>query len=434
MATGPTIVRYGVLAWLVLLAALSYLCRNGVGVAESTIREDLGLTLEQSGWFMGAFFWTYACLQIPSGWFAQRFGTRVSLTIFAVVWSIAAFGIGMSSTLGLLIAAQLVMGVAQAGIFPAACNSIGHWMPFSQRSFACGILAAGMQVGAIAAGALAGALIIRLGWRYVFFVFAVPGIICGIVFVILFRDRPEQVPSVNDQELDLIRAGRETDISKKVTSIESNSNLLSTFGNPALWLLCGQQICRAGAYLFFASWFPTFLQRTRGVPVEESGYLQGLVLTGTLTGSLLGGYVTDWIWKQSGSLRLSRCGLGAAALLTCSLLFLASWFVKSPGMTVALLATGSFFAAVAGPCAYSVTIDIGGKNVPQVFGMMNMCGNIAAGACPVLIGKLFEWTSNWNLALLMFAGVYFVGAICWAFINPEFKRFDALKGEVQTTD
>src|SRR5262245_57362102 len=66
-----TNVRYRVLAWLTMAAGLAYLCRNAVGVAESAIRGELGLTLEQSGWFMGAFFWSYALFQVPSGWFAE---------------------------------------------------------------------------------------------------------------------------------------------------------------------------------------------------------------------------------------------------------------------------------------------------------------------------------------------------------------------------
>ena len=78
----------------------------------------------------------------------------------------------------------------------------------------------------------------------------------------------------------------------------------------------------------------------------------------------------------------------------------------------------SLFAALAGPCAFAATIDIGGRRVPQVFGLMNMCGNLAAAACPVLVGWLFARTANWNLVLLLFAGVYLAGAIGWLFVNP----------------
>ena len=129
--------------------------------------------------------------------------------------------------------------------------------------------------------------------------------------------------------------------------------------------------------------------------------------------------LTDCIWRRTRSLRLSRSGVGACALAICSLLILAAWFVQSPTLAVTLLALGALFAALAGPCAIAATIDIGGSSVPQVFGMMNMCGNLAAAACPVLVGKLFQWTANWNVVLLLFAFVYLAGAICWVFANPQ---------------
>lgn len=171
--------------------------------------------------------------------------------------------------------------------------------------------------------------------------------------------------------------------------------------------------------MFFASWFPTFLQETRGISVAGSGYLQGLVLAGTLTGSICGGLLTDWIWRRTKNLRLSRSGVGAAFLGGCGLLILGAWFVESYVVAVGLLTVGALFAALAGPCAFAATIDIGGTRVPQVFGLMNMCGNLAAAACPILVGMLFSWTSNWNLVLLVFAGVYLAGAVCWLFVNPQ---------------
>lgn len=441
MTEYPSAVRYQVVAWLTGAAALSYLSRSVVSVAESTIRNDLGLTLDQSGWFMGSFFWTYAIFQIPSGWFAERSGTRIALSVFAICWSVATIGIGVTYGFWLLIAAQLIMGIAQAGIFPASCNSIGHWTPLSQRSMSCGILTAGMQVGAITASAVAGILILQFGWRWVFVAFGLPGIFWAVGFLLSFRDHPEECPAVNPGELELIRAGREATEAIKSDELVSHADpndsnpyrvdsslkvnqqngLLSIMLSPAMLFLCGQQICRASGYMFFASWFPTFLQETRKVSVAQSGYLQGLVFAGTLAGCLFGGMLTDWIWRRTGGLRLSRSGVGAASLGACSLLILAAWFVKSPELAVGLLTLGAFFAALAGPCAFAATIDIGGSRVPQVFGLMNMVGNLAAAACPVIVGKLFQMTANWNFVLLLFAGVYFTGAVCWVLVNPRQK-------------
>ena len=100
-------------------------------------------------------------------------------------------------------------------------------------------------------------------------------------------------------------------------------------------------------------------------------------------------------------------------------MILAAWFVQGLYPAVALLALGSMFAAIAGPCAIAATIDIGGQRVPQAFGMMNMCGNFATAACPVLVGWLFERTADWNIVLLLFAGVYLTGALCWVFVTMQ---------------
>jgi ACS family glucarate transporter-like MFS transporter/ACS family D-galactonate transporter-like MFS transporter len=411
-------IRYLAVMWLTLAAALAYLCRNAIGVAESTIRADLDLSMSQSGWFMGCFFWTYALFQIPTGWFSERVGSRLACTLYAIGWSIAVIGISISPWCWLLIAAQLLMGISQAGIFPASCSSIGTWMPISERSTACGFLTAGMQVGAIIAATLTGGLMLYVGWRLMFVLYALPGLIWAIVFFTWFRNRPEQVISISSRELELISAGCESESQSQPQKSSEWQELLSIFQSPMMWLLCGQQICRGAGYMFFASWFPTFLQQTRGVTVVQSGLLQGLVFAGTLGGCLIGGTATDWIWRRTNSLRLSRSGVGAAALAACGLLILSAWFVSSPGLAVSLIATGAFCAALAGPCAFATTIDIGGTRVPQIFGTMNMFGNFAAASCPVLVAWFFEWTANWNLVLLLFAGVYLAGAICWIFVNP----------------
>src|SRR5688500_1681839 len=81
--------RFVVLTWLCAGAALAYLSRNAIAVAESTVRSDLGLTKQQSGWLMSAFFFSYALCSIPAAQFGQRTGSRRALPLFATIWSIA---------------------------------------------------------------------------------------------------------------------------------------------------------------------------------------------------------------------------------------------------------------------------------------------------------------------------------------------------------
>ncbi|WP_437203994.1 MFS transporter [Planctomicrobium sp. SH664] len=419
----PTTVRYRVIAWLSMASFLAYLCRNALGVAESRIREDLGLTLTQSGHFMAAFFWTYALFQVPTGAFSHRYGTRVAMTIFVVAWSLSMFATANSPVFWMLIITQFVMGTAQAGFFPAATNSMKYWMPMSRRSLAGALLGVGMQSGAIVSGIVTGELLGYMSWRWVFMLLSIPGIVWAVAFYIRFRDRPEQCPEVNTAERELILAGRPSEqvaASQKETGPTDWKAILRHRG---LWMLYGQQICRAAGYMFFASWFPTFLQQTRGVSIAQSGYMQGIIFAGAMTGSIVGGLLIDWIWKRTGNLQLSRCGIGAAALGTCGLLILGSWFVEDARIAIGLLAVGVMCASLAGPAMFSTVIDISGARVAQVLGAVNMAGNLAVAACPILVGKLFELTENWNLVLLLFAGIYLTGAACWAFVNPRVGIF-----------
>src|SRR3954469_3474637 len=88
----PSRIRFLVLAGLCVAALLAYVTRNAISVAESTVRADLHLSKEQSGWLMSLFFWSYALCQIPAAAVAERLGARRALPLFGVLWSLAAAG------------------------------------------------------------------------------------------------------------------------------------------------------------------------------------------------------------------------------------------------------------------------------------------------------------------------------------------------------
>src|SRR6185295_16795871 len=189
-----------------------------VAVAESTVRGDLGLTKEQSGWLMSAFFFSYALCQIPMGQFGQRAGSRRALSLFAIVWSVATALSAFVSGLGGLITARIVQGIAQAGLFPTATVTVGKWFPKTGRAFATGSLGSFMSVGGALCAWLTGVLLEVLeprvasgwNWRLTFFLFALPGLVWAAWFWKWFRDEPGEHRAVNEAELSLIAAGLST--------------------------------------------------------------------------------------------------------------------------------------------------------------------------------------------------------------------------------
>ena len=415
-SNNPTWKRYVVLTFLCTAATIAYMGRNCLGVASDDVEKDLKIEVMAMSAVLSAFFWGYALFQVPSGWLVHIWEPRRALWIFALAWSVACVCVGFSIGLLSLMVTLFVFGMAQAGIFlPAAATVVSRWMPDSRRALATGSLGSFMSIGAGIGVALTGLLVADLGWRSVLVVFAVPGFIWASAFFWWFRDRPEDHPSVNDAELKVIGKPKET---AKSTDRPTTPWLL-IFTNFDIWMICGQQFFRAAGYIFYSTWFPAYLRETFGVSVKESGLLTSLPLLAAVVGSFTGGVIVDWIWNATGSRRLSRQGVGIFAMLSCALFIGLAFQIEDAVPAVLLISAGSFCGTMAGPCAYTVTIDKSGGVVAPVFGLMNMSGNIGAATCPLIVGWFVMLTGGaWHLVLLLFVGNYVLAAICWALINP----------------
>src|SRR5262245_59174793 len=84
----PTVVRYGVLAWLCSLSMLTYIDRVCIKQVQGEMQTELGLTPQQFGWVFAAFGLAYALFEVPSGWLGDRFGPRRVLARIVLVWSL----------------------------------------------------------------------------------------------------------------------------------------------------------------------------------------------------------------------------------------------------------------------------------------------------------------------------------------------------------
>ncbi len=429
----PTNIRFVVLAGLCAAAALSYVSRNAIAVAESTVRGDLGLTKEQSGWLMSAFFISYSVCQIPGAWVGQRFGARRALPAFAIVWSIATAATALGGFVNVL-AMRVVKGVSQGGLFPICTGVVAKWFPKTGQAFATGALGSFMSVGGAVGAALTGWLVVEIGWRWMFVLYSLPGLLWAAWFWGWFREMPREHGAVNQAEAELISPGAGDMQSPSLASVTETSGdckspapaipWLQLLTSPAMWCICGQQFFRAAGYMFFTSWFATYLQEARGVTIVKSGFLTMLPLLAVVVGSLAGGWVSDAVLKRTGSRRKARQGVAVVSLGLCAALTLSAYFFADPLAAVLIISAGSFFAAVAGPCGYTITIDMGGAHVPTVNSVMNMTGNFGAMLFPLAVPLLLGKEQNWNVVLVTFGVLYLGSALCWWLLKPEGSVFE----------
>lgn len=432
--TVPTRARFMVLTLLCLVAAVAYISRNAISVPAKLIQEELDMSLTQMGWVMSAFFWSYALSQIPSGWIGHVWGTRRSLTTFALLWSIATALTGLVTGFWMLIAVRLIFGISQAGIFPCCASTISKWLPKARRGLASGLLGSFMSIGS-AFGAFSIGLLLQgiqfggievpgMSWRTIMFLCAVPSFIWAVWFYYWFRDRPENHGGVNAAELNIIRSG---DVDEPVVQGEIEhgeptpwGKILTSF---SMWMICGQQFFRAAGTIFYMTWFPVYLQKARGITIASSGIWTSFPLMSFVVGNFLGGVVVDWVLQRTGSRRWSRQGVAIVAMLGCGLCTLCAYFVKEMNLAMTLITISMFFAGLGGACGYTVTIDKGGQHVAPIFGMMNMAGNLGAALLPVIVGTMFD-AGIYNAVLILMAGIYVAAALCWMLLNPNGTVFD----------
>jgi MFS family permease len=408
--------RYEVLALLSASAAIAYIQRAALSVPATEIATDLQFTdlARDMGSIQSAWYFAYALMQIPGGAIADRLGSRRSLAVFCIAWSLATLCSAFANDFYSLLFMWGLMGAAQAGAFPSAAKALGRIFPETERARATGLLAAGMTIGGAVAPILAALILEALSpwaemtgidrWRLLLAAYAIP----GLVWVILF--------------LGMIPASQ-LPMTERSSALRSEMRWSRMLSSAPMILLCGQQFFRAAGMVFFMTWFPTFLQKTRDVSLIGSGVLTTVAGIGGVVGSLTGGFFSDWLLQRTGNSRLSRQGIAVLGMGMCSLLIVLSFFARDVNQSVALITLGAFCATFGGVSGYTVAISYGGRHVATVFSTMNMFGNIGASLFPITAGWLVTMTGNWNLILFLFAGVMAIDAVCWALLNPQGTLF-----------
>ena len=408
--------RYHVLAFLCLSAAIAYVQRSALSVPAAEIATDLKFEnlARDMGWIQSVWYLCYGLMQLPSGWLADRIGSRRGLAILSVVWSLATLLSAFATDFVSLLFLWGMMGAAQAGVFPCAAKALGQIFPENERARATGLLASGMTIGGALAPVLTASFLESLSplagilhlsrWRLLLAAYSLPGILWTILFLALISIR--KLP-----------------VSESTSTARSPVNWSRMLRSRPLMLLCAQQFFRAAGMVFFMTWFPTFLQKTRDVSLLGSGILTTVAGIGGVVGSLTGGFFSDWLLQRTGNARLSRQGIAVAGMSCCSLLIVLSYFIHDVNGSIALIALGAFCATFGGVSGYTVAISFGGRHVATVFSTMNMFGNMGAALFPITAGWLVATTGNWNLILFLFAGIMAIDAVCWALLNPQGTLF-----------
>jgi MFS family permease len=407
-------VRNKVVAFTLALAAITYLDRVCISILAPKISADLGLSRVEMGYIFSAFAISYAAFGVPAAWWADRDGARTVLTWVVLVWSAFTMATAAAWNFLSMVVIRFLFGVGEAGAWPSVARVYSRWIPLERRGriqgifFAFAHLAGGLTPLVVAA--IAG----WLEWRMIFIVFGLTGAVWSVAWYAWFRDEPRDHPAITAQERDLIEATRGVPATKE----KSSAGWTGVFKTPTVAPLCIQAFANSYGFYFFITWLPTYLKQAHNMQGTEWAVFSGLPLMLSFVADLTGGEGSDRLARRIGLRNARRAfGVGGYALAALGI-FLATQL--GSGFAAGL------FIAIGGACsmltlapAWATAVDVGGRHAGVTAGTMNTVGQVGGILSPLVLAYLVDATNDWNMPLLVLAGIYAVAAIAWLTINPE---------------
>ncbi|KAK4874767.1 hypothetical protein RN001_014127 [Aquatica leii] len=269
------------------------------GINSTSTRTDYGGTLEWSRdvqyYILTSFFWSYIAAQVLGGATSQKFGTKVVVGYGFLIASICNICIPFASSVhyALVIILQVVQGLAQGVTWPSLYGLISSWVPVYERSrFVTAFQ--GISVGTTIGQVMAGFVISRFGWSYVFFIAGGISVLWCFVWYFFAYDTPELHPRISSHELKYIQDNRGSVDKTNYDKIPWKSIITSI----PIWAIAITSFGRMWLNLTIGLYGSLYLKTVIGLDVESNGLWSGLPSTACLLSSFLFSCISDKLLKH----------------------------------------------------------------------------------------------------------------------------------------
>ncbi|MCC2113976.1 MAG: MFS transporter, partial [Hyphomicrobiales bacterium] len=401
-------------------------------IAGPALSKELKLDPVAMGYIFSAFGWSYVVAQIPGGWLLDRFGSKWVYAVSIIVWSMftvmqgwVGFFSGGAAVVALF-ALRMLVGLAEAPSFPANARIVAAWFPGNERGTASAFFNSGQYFATVLFAPLMGWIAHSFGWRYVFYVMGVIGILAGLVWIKTIYG-PKEHPSINKAEFDYIKDGGamvdlDTPAAANANSGPKWDYIKQLLGNRMLLGVYIGQYCITTLTYFFLTWFPVYLVKQKGLTILQAGFVATIPALAGFVGGVLGGVISDAILKKTGSLTLARKVPIVGGMLL-SMVIIGCNYVDTPAFVVGLMAL-AFFGKGIGALGWAVVSDTSPKEAGGVSGgLFNTFGNTAGITTPIVIGYIVQATGSFNGALVFVGVNALIAAFAYLVIVGKIERF-----------
>ena len=420
-----TRVRFNIMIMLFISVVINYIDRANIALAAPLMSKELNLSTVQMGLIFSAFGWAYAFLQIPGGWFVDRFKPRVIYAVVLCFWSLATLAQALVRGFSALLGLRVMLGALEAPSFPINNRVVTTWFPNQERATAIGFYTSGQFVGVAFLSPVLMYIQTTYGWREMLFITGLIGVVWSVIWYAFYRD-PKQHNKVNEAELAHIREGgglvdwdeaRNVGEEKPQYQLSQYKYILT---NKKLWGIFVGQFCVTSCTWFFLTWFPTYLVKYRHMEFIKAGFLASLPFIAAYLGVLCSGYVSDMLIRRGvseGNARRVPVILG----LILTMVITGANFVQDNTSIVLLMTIAFFGHGLSAITWVFVSALAPTKLIGLTGGVFNFFGNMSSIFVPIIIGFLVAG-GDFAPALTFVGGLALTGACCYIFLVGKVER------------
>ncbi|GAA1626885.1 MFS transporter [Brevibacterium sanguinis] len=421
--------RWRILPLVCILYFIAYLDRNNVGFAREEMSETLNLSASAFGLAAGLFFIGYTIFEIPSNAGMHRFGARRWIARILIPWGLLAMGTAFVVDDVSFSIVRLLLGIAEAGFFPAVVFYLTLWFPVRQRAAILGVFVLAQPIANMLGAPISG-LLLQMhgvaglhGWQWMFLVEGFPAVIFGLIVPFIMTDHPAAARWLTDVE----KAALEKTIDEDAARIASTGvSFSAALRNPLAW---GYALLNFGMVLGIyglAFWLPSIVSELGDFAPLQRGLVVAIPYAAGASFVLWWSGRADRTGKRALHVAVS---LGTAAL---GLVVAGFSLAFSPIVAIAALCVVSIgvYSAIGPMLSMSASLFVGPAAAAGI-ALVGSVGNIAGFVSPVVVGWLIDATGSTQAGVLFLAsalGATAIATVVFAGRRPEGNTELAFRG------
>ena len=362
---------------------MSFLDRTNVALAKVQLAADVGISAAAYGFGSGIFFLGYALLEVPSNLAAHRIGPRRWIARIAVTWGILSTAMMFVQGTSSFYVLRVLLGIAEAGLFPALMYMVTLWFAPHDRPVAVGWIYIAPALALMLGNPLGGALM-QLngfgglhGWQWMFMLEGIPSVIVGVILFFAMPERPSEARWLSAAERDALEAHAVIDVHGGAEY--SSANWVAALKRPTT-VLIGliyflNQVAFVGLYFFT----PSIIHQMH----IDSPLLVGFHAASVGLGFLLGVLVLPHLHRRTNN-DCVFLGILTAGLVVGACAYLA---VTNPAARIGLLTVTAFFAGGVLPSYWAIAMKrLQGIQAAAGLAFINTIGLLGGFVGPYLFG------------------------------------------------